>query len=578
MNSSTENLEMSAYPWRFRVATLIVMVGFLLLAARVVELQIFEHEFLNGEGDARVLRVEKLEAHRGMIFDRNQQPLAVSTPVVSVWVNPLEIEDADYAGQQLARLLKMDADLVRSKMSRQGSKAFVYVRRQLPPATGEAVKELKLGGVYTQREYQRFYPAGEVAAHLIGFTNIDDRGQEGIELAYNDWLEGVAGRKQVVKNRVGQIIEDVQLLESDKPGKAIELSIDLRLQYLAYRELKAAVHSHKAKSGSLVLLDVKSGEVLALVNQPSYNPNNKSTLNHTNLRNRALTDVFEPGSTVKPLTIAAALESGKFKPSSVVNTAPGYLRFGRDTIRDTHNYGKIDLVTLIAKSSNVGATKVALALNEDAVWNVYSRAGFGKDTGSGFPGERIGLLPYHESMREVERATFSYGYGLSVTALQLAQAYTVFANHGKLMPISLLKVDDATASEAVLSAKTADQVLAMLEKVVAGGGTGSRASIPAFRVAGKTGTVHKLGEGGYQDDKYLAVFAGIAPVSDPRFVAVVVVDEPSGGDYYGGEVAAPVFSRVVAGALRLLNVTPDNIDSESTKVVRLPAKGLDGPA
>ena len=356
--------------------------------------------------------------------------------------------------------------------------------------------------------------------------------------------------------------------KSEKPGQNLQLSIDLRLQYLAYRELKAAVEEHKAKSGQLVLLDAQTGEVLAMVNQPSYNPNNRTTMNHTNLRNRSMTDVFEPGSTMKPLTVAAALESGKFTNRSQINTAPGYLRLGRNVIRDHRNYGTIDLATLISKSSNVGASKLALAMDAENVLSMFRNVGLGQDTGSGFPGERIGLLPYHSQWRDVEKATLSYGYGLSVTTLQLAQAYTAFANDGRVKPVSLLRQDKEVAGQQVMSAETADALMGMLESVVRKGGTGTRAAIPFYRVAGKTGTVHKLSEGGYQDDKYLALFAGLAPATNPRVVAVVVIDEPGGNEYYGGEVAAPVFSRVVAGALRLMDVSPDDVSSTERVVVR----------
>ena len=366
-----------------------------------------------------------------------------------------------------------------------------------------------------------------------------------------------------MKDRYGRIVEDIRSLREDKPGNNLYLSIDLRLQYLAYRELLAAVREHKAKSGTLVLLDAQTGEVLALVNQPSYNPNKRSTINRSNLRNRALTDIFEPGSTVKPLTVAAALESGKYSPASRINTSPGYLRIGRNTIRDHRNYGEIDLTTLLVKSSNVGAGKLALAMDADAVWSMFSRVRFGQDTGSGFPGERTGRLPYHEDWRDIERVTLSYGYGVSVTTLQLAQAYTAFAGQGELKLTSLLKQDAPVVGEPVMSVSTAKSILSMLEAVTRDG-TGTRARVPFYQVAGKTGTVHKVSAGNYQSDKYIALFAGLAPANDPKVVAVVVIDEPGGREYYGGEVAAPVFSRVVAGALRLLNVP---LTSEARKSV-----------
>lgn len=554
--------------WRYRCAVGLLVSAFVLIGWRVVDLQILDHDFLNGQGDARTLRVEEVNAYRGMILDRYEEPLAVSTPVVSIWANPQQIEDAATTASLLSGPLGVSSKTLRERLTVKGRREFVYLKRHLSPGRAEQIVNLGLSGIHTEREFRRYYPAAEVAAHLVGFTNIDDQGQEGLELAYDDWLHGETGKKRVLKDRYGRVIKDLQEIKSEKPGQNLQLSIDLRLQYLAYRELKAAVEEHKAKSGHLVLLDAQSGEVLAMVNQPSYNPNNRATMNHTNLRNRAMTDVFEPGSTMKPLTVAAALESGKFTTRSQINTAPGYLRLGRNTIRDHRNYGTIDLATLISKSSNVGASKLALAMDAENVLSMFRNVGIGQDTGSGFPGERIGLLPYHSQWRDVEKATLSYGYGVSVTTLQLAQAYTAFANDGWVKPASLLRQEGSVQGQQVMSAETADSLLGMLEKVIQKGGTGTRAAIPFYRVAGKTGTVHKLSEGGYQDDKYLAVFAGLAPATNPRVVAVVVIDEPGGNEYYGGEVAAPVFARVVAGALRLMDVSPDDVSSTERVVVR----------
>ena len=560
--------ELKAYPWRFKFALGLLSSVFGLMVWRVVDLQVLNHVFLNTQGEARSVRTEKIIAYRGMILDRNDQPLAVSTPVVSIWVNPKEIEDIDQTVKRLAKPLELTERQLKQRLESNEERGFVYLKRHLPPAAAEKILALEVAGVKAEKEYRRYYPAREVAAHLVGFTDIDDMGQEGIELAYDHWLKGVAGKKLVMKDRYGRVIKDLQPLQEEKPGQNIHLSIDLRLQYLAYRELKAAVTEHNAKSGSLVLLDALTGEVLAMVNQPSYNPNNRSTINHTNLRNRALTDVFEPGSTVKPMTVAAAVESGSYDIFSKIDTSPGYLRVGRNTIRDHRNYGVIDLSTLLSKSSNVGASKIALSMDSDIVLSMFSKLRFGQDTGSGFPGERSGLLPSHDKWRDIELATLSYGYGLSVTPLQLAQAYTVFANQGKLKSISLLKRTEAEPGEPVMNQGTAATVVAMLEKVVEKGGTGTRAQVPFYRVAGKTGTVHKLSEGGYQQDKYLGVFAGVAPVSDPRIVVVVLIDEPRGSEYYGGEVAAPVFARVVAGALRLLNVSPDQMPSNNQSFVQ----------
>jgi len=557
---------MAAYPWRFKFALVLLSLLFLVMGWRVVDLQIFDHEFLNTQGDARALRTEEISAHRGMIRDRNGLPLAVSTPVSAIWINPQKVEDPGAAAARLSGALGISPALLKQRLEKHKNREFIYLKRRIPPAQADNILALKVAGVGKKNEYRRYYPAAEVTAHLVGFTDIDDQGQEGVELAYDSWLKGVAGAKLVLKDRYGRIIRDLQPLREEKRGKDIYLSIDLRLQYLAYRELKAAVNKYRAKAGSLVLLDAASGEVLALVNQPSYNPNNRGTINHANLRNRAMTDVFEPGSTMKPFTVAAALESGEFSTTSRVDTAPGYLRLGRHTIRDHRNYGEINLTTLLSKSSNVGASKIALALDEEVLWNLFSQLGLGQATGSGFPGERAGILPYRERWRDVEIATLSYGYGLSVTAIQLAQAYTSLANRGRLKPVSLLGSNEEKGGVAVISSEAADRVLTMLERVV-DSGTGTRAQVENYRVAGKTGTVHKLGEKGYQQDKYLAVFAGVAPVEQPRLVAVVLIDEPSGREYYGGEVAAPVFSRVISGALRLLNVPPAKIAADNQSVL-----------
>lgn len=559
--------------WRYRCAVGLLVAAFLVIGWRVVDLQVFNHDFLNGQGDARILRVERVNAYRGMILDRNSEPLAVSTPVVSIWANPQQIVDAPAAASLLSKPLGLSNKTLQQRLKAKGRREFVYLKRQLTPARAEQIMALKLPGIYSQREFRRYYPAAEVAAHLVGFTDIDDKGQEGLELAYDEWLHGEAGKKRVLKDRYGNIIKDLQAIKSEKPGQNLQLSIDLRLQYLAYRELKAAVEEHKAKSGHLVMLDAKTGEVLAMVNQPSYNPNNRSTMNHTNLRNRAMTDVFEPGSTMKPLTVAAALESGKFSTQTKIDTTPGYLRLGRSVIRDHRNYGVIDLATLLSKSSNVGASKLALSMDIEHLLNILRELGLGQDTGSGFPGERIGLLPFHTRWHDTEKATLSYGYGLSVTTLQLAQAYTVFANQGEVKPVTLLRQNLPVQGKPVITEETADSLLAMLEKVTQRGGGATRASIPFYRVAGKTGTVHKLGEGGYQQDKYMGLFAGLAPASDPRIITVVVIDEPSRDQYYGGEVAAPVFSRVVAGALRLMNVSPDDVVSGDNVVMTSKQQG-----
>jgi len=444
----------------------------------------------------------------------------------------------------------------RARLRKYADREFIYLRRKVQPELARQVMDVGTPGIYSRQEYRRYYPAGEVTSHIVGFTNIDEFGQEGIELAYNDWLSGERGKKRVLKDNRGRVIKDLTLIRDAKPGKSLALSIDLRLQYLAYRELKAVVSAHNARGGTLVMLDVDSGEVLAMVNQGSYNPNDRSQLSADRMRNKAITDLFEPGSTMKPISMAAALESGRFKASGTIDTAPGYRRFGRFTIRDHRNYGVISLTDVIAKSSNVGISKIATDLGGDAIRDMYTRLGFGQPTGIGFPGEAVGVLPAPPKWRPVEEATLSYGYGMSVNALQLAQAYMVLANGGTRYPLSLLKVEEKPAGQRVLSEKVAFDVRQMLREVVENG-TGKRAQPGFYSAGGKTGTVHLVGKDGYEDSLYKAIFAGMAPIDDPRIVTVVAVDAPQSGEYYGGEVAAPVFARVMGGALRLLNVKPE---------------------
>jgi cell division protein FtsI (penicillin-binding protein 3) len=537
----------------------LILSGFVVLAARSAQLQLLDGDFLQGQADARHLRVVQVPAHRGMITDRNGEPLAISTPVQSVWANPRELVAGPADLVRVAGLLDMRAEQLQRLLGQRKDREFVYLRRHLDPDKARRVLDLDIPGIYLQQEYRRYYPAGEVAAHLIGFTDVDDRGQEGLELAYNNWLSGQPGAKRVVKDGRRHIIENVENIRSAHPGKSLALSIDRRIQYLAYRELKAAVQQQHAKSGSIVVLDNRTGEVLALANQPSFNPNNRKGLSADKLRNRAMTDVFEPGSTMKPFIIAAALQSGRYLPETQIDTSPGLLQVGTYTIHDTHDYGVLDLTGVIRKSSNVAASKIALALDPKDVWRSYSQAGFGLATGSGFPGEADGYLSDFHRWRDVERATLSYGYGLSATAIQLARAYSVLANDGYRVPVTLLRRDTAAVEkQPVYSPEVARTVRTMMEEVVKQGGTAPLAAVSGYRVAGKTGTVHKSEAGGYARDRYMALFAGMAPASDPRLVVVVVVNEPSNGEYYGGLVAGPVFSRVMAGALRLLNIAPDD--------------------
>jgi cell division protein FtsI (penicillin-binding protein 3) len=541
--------------WRYWLVLGALFCCVLALFYRAVQLHVLEQGFLSNQGDARAIRFERLDAHRGLISDRNGEPLAISAAVETVYANPQQMNMTASTFTVLAKTLDVDRSNLEAKLLANIDKQFVYLKRKLSPEKVAQVLQLNLEGVYSRREYKRFYPAGEVAAHVVGFADIDERGREGLELSYDDWLTGHEGKQRVMKNRTGKVVKDLGVIEFAEPGKDIQLSLDMRIQYLAYREMKAVVEAHKAKSGSAVVLDVKTGEVLAMVNQPSYNPNNRRGLAVASLRNRAITDVFEPGSTMKLATLSAALESKRYTLSSVLDTSPGYLRLGRKTIRDARNYGRIDLSDVIAKSSNVGVSKIALSLQSDAMWDMFYRLGLGQGTGIGFPGESIGHLPDLSANRSIEIAAMSYGYGLHVNALQLAQAYMILGNGGLKYPLSLIKKEQAEVPERVISEEVSDALRTAMRKVVAKG-SGRRARVAMYEVGGKTGTVHRVGRGGYKQDEYKAIFAGLAPIDDPHIAVVVVVDAPSGAEYYGGEVAAPVFSRVVDGTMRLLSVEP----------------------
>ncbi len=542
--------------WRFGTVLGVFLLVIATLAWRLVDLHVVDNEFLRKQGDVRTIRVETIDAHRGVISDRHGEPLAVSTPVQTIWANPSETDPDEPRLTNLARLLDISEARLRERLRDYAGREFIYLRRKVQPSLARDAMALDINGIYSRQEYRRYYPAGEVTAHVVGFTNIDEQGQEGIELAYDDWLSGESGRKRVLKDNRGRAIKDLTLIRDAQPGQQLELSLDLRLQYLAYRELKAVVNAHKARGGTLVMLDVDTGEVLAMVNQGSYNPNDRSQLAAENLRNKAITDLFEPGSTMKPITVAAALESGLYKPGDTVDTSPGFRRFGRFTIRDHRNYGVLDLNGIIVKSSNVGISKIASEIGGDVIRDLYSRLGLGQPTGVGFPGEAVGVLPAPPKWRPVEEATLSYGYGMSVNALQLAQAYMVLANGGIRYPLSLLKVDEPPRGQRVLSEGVAHEVRQMLGQVVEKG-TGKRAQPGFYSAGGKTGTVHLVGAQGYEDSQYKAIFAGMAPIDNPRIVTVVAVDAPQSGEYYGGEVAAPVFARVMSDALRLLNVKPE---------------------
>lgn len=547
-------------PWRLRLVAGVLIPLLLLLVGRLVQLHLVDREFLKHQGDVRTLRVESIPAHRGMITDRHGEPLAISSPVATLWANPSLMPQDGLLLSALAGALGESPSDFFARLNRYADREFMYLKRQVTPDVAEAVMALKVAGVYTQDEYKRYYPAGEVAAHLVGFTNVDGVGQEGLELSWEHWLQATPGRKRVLKDLKGRVVRNLAVLQPPNAGKTLTLSLDMRLQFLAYRELKAVVDQHQAVSGSIILLDARTGEVLAMVNQPAFNPNNRSYLDPSRLRNRALVDVFEPGSVIKPLSVAVALQSGLFKADQLINTAPGRMNLAGQNIRDARNYGEITPEGIIVHSSNVGVSRMILELPETMLVDYYGELGFGRSTGTGFPGEASGVLPGGFGISKIKRATLSYGYGLSTTLGQLAQAYMVLADQGRLHPLSLLKVDLPVTQQVFDPAVVAD-VLKMMEKVVQPGGTGTRAAIKGYRVAGKTGTVHKLGrdEEGYDSGEYLATFAGIAPASNPRLVAVVVIDSPKGQEYFGGQVAAPVFSRVVGHALRILDVPPDDL-------------------
>lgn len=547
-------------PWRHMLVLVAVLGSAVAVAGRLVELHVLDHEFLREQGEARTARVEPIDANRGVIRDRNGEPLAVSTPVETLWANPKELESDDPAVARLAETAGLEEKTLRDRLAANSGREFLYLRRKVQPSLAKEVKALEIPGVYSRREYRRYYPAGEVAAHVVGFTDIDEQGQEGLELSFNHWLAGENGRKRVLRDNRGRTISELGPMKEAQPGNDLTLSLDLRLQYLAYRELKAAVEAHEARGGSVVMLDVENGEILAMANQPALNPNDRQQRDPTRARNRGITDLYEPGSTVKPFTAAAALESGEFTPDTVLDTSPGYRQMGDYTIRDNRDYGRLSLTDIIVRSSNVGISRVASKLSGERLQALFYRVGFGQSPGVGFPGESVGILPAHANLRPVEVAALSYGYGLSVNALQMAQAYMALANGGIRYPVTLLRQEESPEGQRVMSEKTARQVRRMLAEVVEEG-TGTRADRGIYRLAGKTGTVHLVGAKGYESDQYKALFAGMGPVDDPEVVTVITVDAPSRNEYYGGEVAAPIFGRIMGDALRLLNVSPSTDES-----------------
>ncbi len=574
-------LEGALFPWRFRVVLGLLGIMVAAIAWRIIDLQVVDRAFLKGQGDARSVRHIPIPAHRGLITDRNGEPLAVSTPVTTLWANAKEMQTAKEKWPALAAALGQDPKALAERLEAQANKEFIYLVRGLTPEQGQAVLDLKVPGVYGIEEFRRFYPAGEVTAHMVGFTDIDDHGKEGIELAYDEWLAGVPGKRQVIKDRRGRLIKDVQVTKNAKAGKPLALSIDLRLQYLANRELRNAIIENGAKAGSLVIMDVKTGEILAMVNQPTYNPNNRRNLQPAMMRNRAMIDVFEPGSTMKAISMSAAIETGRWKPSDTVEVYPGSLQIGKYTIKDvSKTEGPVlDLTGILINSSNVGMSKVAFDIGGETIFRLAQKVGLGQDTGLAFPGERVGNLPNYREWRKAETATLSYGYGVSVTAIQLVHAFSALANNGRLAPLTLIKTDKAPQTTQVLPEAVAKTMQGMLQQVIEAPRGVFRAQVPAYHVGGKSGTARKtsVGTKGYAENSYRSLFAGFGPMSDPRYAIVVVIDEPTKAGYFGGLVSAPVFSRVMSGTLRLMNITPDNLpptqQANATPVVPLKANG-----
>ena len=554
--------------WRARIALAVLLAGFVVLAGRSVYLQSMHTGFLKGKGEARYSRVLEVPATRGRIVDRNGEALAISTPVKSVWAIPEDVKATPAQLKSLAALLPLDPHELARKFS-DAEREFVYLKRQIAPEVAARILELGIAGVHQHNEYRRYYPGGETMAHVVGFTGVDDAGQEGVELAQQALLAGAVGSRRVIKDRLGRIVEDAGSIRAAQDGRELILSIDSKIQNLAFGALKSAVEANKAKAGAIVVLDVRSGEILALANLPTYNPNNRARLNGAQLRNRVLTDTFEPGSTLKPFTVGLAIETGRITPQSVIQTSPGALTIASYTIRDAHPGGAMSAAQVIQKSSNVGAAKIALSMPREEMHDMFKRVGFGAVPRLGFPGEATGRVREAKTWRPVEQATMSYGHGISVSLMQLARAYTVFARDGELVPLSLVKTGVVAEGKRVFSPEVARTMREMLESAVQPGGTGPRARIAGWRVGGKTGTSHKLENGGYAAHKYVSSFVGFAPLSDPRLVIAVMVDEPSAGQYYGGQVAAPVFSQVMQGALRLLGAPYD----APLSPVELPGEG-----
>ena len=542
---------------RIGIVLFFIALASLFLGYRIIDLQLSEQDFLQSQGDRRTIRYESVAAHRGIIFDRNGEALAVSAPVTTIGAQVDDLFAAPERWVELAQALGESVDALSDKITKSHAKnrGYIYLKRQMSPAQGEKVLTLKVPGIRAEYEQRRYYPEAEVSAHVVGFTNIDEKGQEGIELAFNEWLTGKPGKQRVSQDRRGGLARPAELVKSAEPGKELRLSLDSRIQYIAYRELKAAVEKYKAKAGSVVVLDVHTGEVLAMVNQPAYNPNNRADLQANKIRNRVVTDNLEPGSTLKTFAMLAALESGKYQWDAVVDTSPGYIKLGKYQVKDPRNLGKLSLTEILRKSSNVGISKITLDIGHEAIIDLLVRFGFGQSTGTGFPGESSGYLPIRTRWSDIETATLSFGYGLTVTPLQLAQAYMIIGAGGIARPLSLIRRDVVPEGTRVLDESIAKQMLTMLKAVIQGSLT-SKAKIDGFEVGGKTGTARKVGPQGYLKNRYTAMFAGLAPIDNPRIAMVVIIDDPIGTEYYGGQTAAPAFSGVAANALRILGEQP----------------------
>jgi cell division protein FtsI (penicillin-binding protein 3) len=551
-------------PWRRTAVIAALVLGAGVVLARAFELQVVQRDFLTAEGNKRALRTVTVPAHRGAIRDRFGEPLALSAPVESIWVIPAELLDAPEYLPALSKLLDFGPGALRKFLRERREKHFVYLRRHQNPADAQRVLALKAPGVFAQREYRRYYPAGEVAGQVVGFCDIDGRGQEGMEAAQDETLSGRAGARRVVRDRSGRVIEEGGDFEPAVSGRDLALTLDLRLQYVAYRELKAAVRQQHARGGLIVVLDAHTGDIVAMANQPGYNPNRPEDRDSRGLRNRAVTDLFEPGSTIKPLLIAQALELGRYRPDSRIDTAPGFFKIGALTVRDTHPTTSVDLARLLSRSSNVAAARIGLALGAEAVWSGYQKFGLGEPAAAGYPGEATGVLRAHDDWGQIATATASYGYGLSVNALQLVRAYAALANDGLLPALRLVHGAPAVPPQRAVSAKVARQVRRLMEDVTTGDGTGVQAAVPGYHVAGKTGTMRKPVPGGYADDRHQSVFIGMVPAANPRLVGLVMIDEPGRELYYGGQVAGPVFSRVMQSAVRLLQLAPDGTPLTTT--------------